>query len=459
MESGITFLFDMQRHRHPAKGGFVLVAVLVITAIGLLFGVGSLLLFRYQCQMRIDRQHELEKVYAVRSALNFIRPFTGEIPPEGRPFRYYTKSERDLGLLVKPVASIFPVMEIANHFVMQSNERYFKPSLPTQYNGDYDYEYGAVSNGVFISAQISGTRKNGPEHGLAFTNLSAKSDSDMVKWWVNIGMRGTGGWLQEDYGRRYFFRPKHVVSGNRVTDIMRLCIIRSVTNLNNPVGCRYGWPLSKEGERALVFQIGSVDGGGMSVSEYEYSGGGIIEKKLISEDVSLSGCYMGLQIANNMVCMFYIPAEGTLYDSTRGYIFSQTTQMSNDTYKYFADSVNVGGKDYGGIYTNEVDGSVHAPELRAVFEVQASSDKRTKTSSPDASEENFLTDFIVTPAYQYDVFLEHPPSVTNKATVAQKTGKYTRGGLAYKLLTYDTHGTDHKGFRQDEREYERRKGN
>ena len=65
MEQGMT--------RYPCHRGFMLVTVLVITAIGLLFGAGALLLFRYQCQLRIDRQHELEKVYAVRSALNYIK--------------------------------------------------------------------------------------------------------------------------------------------------------------------------------------------------------------------------------------------------------------------------------------------------------------------------------------------------------------------------------------------------
>ena len=62
-----------------------------------------------------------------------------------------------------------------------------------------------------------------------------------------------------------------------------------------------------------------------------------------------------------------------------------------------------------------------------------------------------LPSFTVTPAYQYDIFLEHPAGVTNLATVAQKIGEYERDCVTHTMLTYDTHGTEHKGFRRDER--------
>ena len=61
----------------------MLVTVLIVTMVGLLFGAGALLLFKFQCQLRIDRQHELEKVYAVRSALNYIKKAASGIPEEG----------------------------------------------------------------------------------------------------------------------------------------------------------------------------------------------------------------------------------------------------------------------------------------------------------------------------------------------------------------------------------------
>ena len=68
--------------------GYALVTVLIVTAVGLLFGAGSLLLFRFQCQQRIERQHELEKIYAVRSALNWTRAYDSLLPAEGWPLTY-----------------------------------------------------------------------------------------------------------------------------------------------------------------------------------------------------------------------------------------------------------------------------------------------------------------------------------------------------------------------------------
>ncbi len=441
---------DVQKRVPSAKRGFMLVAVLIITAVGLLFGAGALLLFRFQCQMRIDRQHELEKVYAVRSALNYIRTYTDEIPDTGETFSYHTGSERDLRLLVKPVKTIFPDLNNNRHFAMQRGDFLFP--YRKQYNSLLDYEYGATGvTNLLIKKELDG------RFGLAFTDLTA---SNSVKWWVNIGMCDTGGWLQENYGRRYYFYPQTYVEGNVTQDIIRLCIIRNVTNESNKVGCRHGWPLSREGERALVFEIspkgGESNNADMTVYEYCYTGTSVMSTPLIRWVNRPSLCNMGIQIADDKVSMFYI-GNGSLNDaapSSRGYTFSDSTQLTPLTYKYFAEEVVIGGKTYGGVFTND-DGEVKAPELRAVFEVQAASDKRNgKESAFDVkSNLDFLTDFRVTPAYQYDVFIEHPLGTEPKlATVAQKIGEYDRDGILYTVLTYDTHGTEHKGFRQDEKE-------
>ena len=162
--------------------------------------------------------------------------------------------------------------------------------------------------------------------------------------------------------------------------------------------------------------------------------------------------YMGIQLAGNKVSLFYINKAGESSQSSqlsRGYVFSDIAQLTEPTYNYFAEGC-----------VTDADGRItQAPDLRAVFEVVAVSDARPEAS--DKSEKDFLTGFMVTPAYQYDVFLEHPAAKTNLATVAQRIliGKSARGVNKYSVRTYDTHGTDHKGFRQDEREYERSKGN
>lgn len=440
------------------KGGFMLVTVLIVTAVGLLFGAGALLLFRFQCQLRLDRQHELEKVYAVRSALNYTRTIS-EIPDEGRSFRYETGSGRNLRLLVKPVEPLFPNASNESHFVMERGNFHV---IADQYNSRPDYEYGAVG----VTNLLIGAADHKGNSGLAFTDLTA---TNHVKWWVNIGMRDTGGWLQEDYGRRYFFWPLDYVGGDVATkDIMRLCLIRNVTNESNAVGRRHGWPLSQNGERALVFQIRPIAGANaagnnaeMTLSELVYQEGTVTETRLLGLNNVPSLCNMGLQLAGNKACVFYIGNEQRNDEgvslTSRSYTFSESAEMTPETYRYFAEERMVGGKEYGGIFTN-VYGRVLAPELRAVFEVEAASDMRGEGAVLDASNSDFLTRFRVTPAYQYDIYLEHPAAVTNRATVAQKIGPYDRAGRKYTMLTYDTHGTEHKGFRRDEREQARKNG-
>ena len=91
-----------------------------------------------------------------------------------------------------------------------------------------------------------------------------------------------------------------------------------------------------------------------------------------------------------------------------------------------------------------------APALRAVFEFGATSDAR-KGDSLDSSNYDYLTNFRVTPAYQYDIFIEHPKDVLRLATVTQRVGEDSRYGENYTMLTYDTHGTENKGFRKDEK--------
>lgn len=463
VEQAMTISVDAQRRTLAAKGGFMLVTVLVITTVGLLFGAGALLLFRFQCQQRIDRQHELEKVYAVRSVLNCIeyKNNADKITEEGRSFEYFTASERKLGLFVKPVKNIFPDFDNPNHLDM-GNEgqhgRILASPVAGQYNGVLDYEYGAESadgtegendllKGIISVAENS-------LRGFGVDNVTSTN----TRWWVNIGMSGTGGWLQSDYGRRYFFQPRQFVGGGyseHTKDTIRLCLIR---DKGRSQGGKHGWPLS-EGERAIVFQIRQGVGanaditGEMSLSEYVCIGG---QSMMVTNNIFWSNkipavlCYMGVQLAGSKVSLFYINKAGESSASSqlsRGYVFSDIAQLTPGTYSYFAD---------GSIF--DADGRItQAPDLRAVFEIVSTSDVRPEA---DKSEKDFLTWFRVTPAYQYDVFLEHPVAKTNLATVAQRIliGTSARGSNKYSVRTYDTHGTENRGFRKDEKHARERRG-
>jgi hypothetical protein len=195
-----------------------------------------------------------------------------------------------------------------------------------------------------------------------------------------------------------------------------------------------------------VFEIISLrnNDANAEIMLYEYVYKGSIEPKktlLTRMNNCPNICNMGLQLADDKVTAFYIATENIndnpIQFMSRGYTFSETKQMHPDTYKYFAK----------GVFTNSY-GKIQAPELRVVLEVET---KRKESASIDDKNIDFLTELRVTPAYQYDVFLEHPESHVNRATVAQKIGRYSDRGLSYTMLTYDTHGTENKGFRKDEK--------
>ena len=163
-----------------------------------------------------------------------------------------------------------------------------------------------------------------------------------------------------------------------------------------------------------------------------------------SENIPSKNVFVGMQIAGNMVTVFHNSKDDDNVDLlSRGYVFSPTCQMSNETYLWFENGCE---RDSEG----EI---IRSPELRAVFEIDADSDKRPDENSSDF---DFLTRFRVSPAYQYDVFIEHPSTVTNRATVAQKVflsiGEH-RDSIINAVRTYDTHGTENKGFRKDEKDW------
>ena len=436
--------------------GFILVVVLIITAVGLLFGAGALLLFQHQCRLRIDRQHEFEKVYAVRSALNYIRTHMGAELINAE-FGYHTASGRDLPVIVRPVENVFPNRTNAHHLAMSSrteeSRRFTDVSLNTHPMGycnfDLDYECGMVGATNLIIKSYSQL-----PYGLDFTEQMATNGA---RSWVNIGMSGTESWVKEEYGRRYWFQ--RYTTGTPTQDIVRLCLIRNISHLkdsrNIPLseGFRRGWPLSQNGERALVFELCPLknnNGIGMTITEYEHKDGVDIPTPLPIAITNVEYlCYMGFQLARNQISLFYISNKGTGSDESHGYVFSDAVSLTSKTYDYFTNKVSFSDGTFDeGVRMDESGRVLKAPELRAVLEVEPVFIKQK-------GDKEVLADFRVSPAYQYDVFLEHPKDMLKRATVAQKIGIYDdRNGKKssnYTVLTYDTHGTENKGFRYDER--------
>ena len=475
--------------------GFVLVTVVILTAVGLLFGVGALLLFRFQCQMRIERQHELEKVYAVRSALNWARSYEDHVPMDGMPLRYYTGSGRSLNLLVKPVEITFPDLNFVTntgsvkvkHLIMdmgvkdgEDDWRYFTVSgaYPNQYNESLDYEYGMMTNVVdeveevitkpdlamvskvdesSITNHEKGNEDGKDRFGIDFPDSTVTN----VKWWVNVGMLGKGGWAHEEYGRRYYFKLSDLVGRGDTGftgDIFNLCIIKHTYNENiNHPGCRHGWPLSNN-EKALVLRIEknrnytagqkAVEGY-LKLYECVYGAKPVL---LASYETPGLNYEMGLQIAGKKVSLFWFAGNDLKYPAS---IKRGDRELSDETYLYFR------GHDI------DNNGRIRSsPDLRVVFEMIAASTKRTgenttATSGTNFGSEDFIESFKVAPAYQYDIFLKCPNVIYSldvgvRATVAQLMPK-DDDSIGYPIITYDTHGTDNRGFRKDEREAEKKR--
>lgn len=471
--------------------GFILVTVLIVTAVGLLFGAGALLLFRFQCQQRIDRQHELEKIYAIRSALNWARTYDTLLPPDGISQKYYTGSSRSLGVLVKPVEYIFPdinfVSNDVRHLVIEGvrdeGEVYrendgngikriltISPTLyPSQYNPGLDYEYGMMTN-VVTSGDVESIEPNlalvdkvdeqgitsyekeneeaKPEFGINFPN----STTNNVKWWVNIGMRGKGGWVQDEYGRRFLFGIKDFIGSfedGYTSDVLHFCIVRENYHPSNPIGCRHGWPLSV-GESALVLKLTKGEAGShayLVLYEYVYGKAPVLLASLGISNISFE---MGVQLSGKKVALFWYDGSSQTGGTQVPIGIKQgDRELSDATYLYFR------GNDI------DADGRVRrAPDLRAVFEIVALASVRTGTGvvlptqgEIISSSEDFIEKFAVEPAYQYDVFLKCPNVVYSqpfgvRATVAQLL--YSTNKVP-PIITYDTHGTEHRGFRYDER--------
>ena len=480
--------------------GYALVTVLIVTAVGLLFGAGSLLLFRFQCQQRIERQHELEKIYAVRSALNWTRAYDSLLPAEGWPLTYYTGSGRSLDLLVKPVEYIFPDVNfvtngVVRHLVMEgiasqgsgrttysavdkdNNKRILTVSsleCPNQFNEKLDYEYGMMSVlsfgeietimpdlsmvGKVDESSITYKLKKGAigedKFGICFPN----STTNNVKWWVNVGMPGKGGWLQSEYGRRYSFSIGGLVGmGDSIdgqvvsTDIFHFCLIKDNLHQGYHPGCRRGWPLSAN-ESAFVLRIekGQQGGAVMELYEYVYGDAPILLANHYSSNFANK---MGVQIAGKKVSLFYFHG-GAQGAGGAGQIPADIKEgfreMSDKTYLYFRG--------------NDIDAEDRirsTPDLRAVFEVIASSNIRGL--GRESTSEDFVSELRVSPAYQYDVFLKCPnvkyaDENGDLATVAQLIPALESGrSVGFPIMTYDTHGTENKGFRKDEREAERKR--
>jgi hypothetical protein len=94
--------------RSSSKSGYILPMVLVVALIGVLLGLGRLMMFKYQTQIRIDRQREIDRVLATRSALEYIEQNMRRVYATSvtNHFVYYAGNGREIDVTVRPVTRL-----------------------------------------------------------------------------------------------------------------------------------------------------------------------------------------------------------------------------------------------------------------------------------------------------------------------------------------------------------------
>ena len=93
--------------RGGSRGGYALIAlVLLIAAVGLLFGLGRLSEYRHRCEWRFDRQFELEKIMAARSAVNYLQKNVSCGEGE-KIFAYNTARGREITTTIAPAKRLY----------------------------------------------------------------------------------------------------------------------------------------------------------------------------------------------------------------------------------------------------------------------------------------------------------------------------------------------------------------
>jgi hypothetical protein len=194
------------------RSGYAIPAVLIIALIGILFGIGRLATFRYQCMLRIDRQREIDRTLATRSALGWFRSLND--PPGDTNFVYSRWSGQDIDIEVMRVPTIYPSASSNQHFVITNGA--------TGYAFASGVTFGQTAPDMepcFIAGQDVTELKIG----------SGGSNTIGEVGYVSIDLGGTGSWLDDPYGRKFWFMPGSFANrgdtAHPTGDIHRLWIV------------------------------------------------------------------------------------------------------------------------------------------------------------------------------------------------------------------------------------------
>jgi len=194
----------MKKKRTSASGksGYILPIIMVAALIGILFGLGRLAMFRYQCQLRFDRQHALDRVMATRSALVWLEN-EPQPPNEETNFVYQAGNGRLVDVTVRPVPSIYPAPG-SDHLNIYAG-------LTNAPNVTYSATSPEMLPGYVV----------GEDQDLVLKIGSSGTSSTGHVGRVFIDMVDLGSWQDDVYGRRYWLEPEAINAGDNGGDIYR----------------------------------------------------------------------------------------------------------------------------------------------------------------------------------------------------------------------------------------------
>lgn len=163
------------------SGAFLIMTALLVALIGILFGIGRLALYRYQCQIRFDRQSEVDRILATRSALRWLET-TPELPSDEKSKLYIGSNGQVYTVIIRPVEPIY------------------KTEWPVdEWSGKVEQGEGRV--------RYVESADHGPLELHPGTNLTDRAavyyDLPDYETWHNA--------TNAPFGRRYWLKPKEII--------------------------------------------------------------------------------------------------------------------------------------------------------------------------------------------------------------------------------------------------------
>lgn len=483
---------ERELKRKNARNGFALVTVLIIAAIGLLIGAGSLLLFRFQCEKRIDRQHEIEKYFAVRSALQLLSVVeTGDFPNEisgPKRFVYQTDSDRDVRVIINPTEALFPDLDYRfegsmGHFYANFQKTVFKspkPGQPAVGSKTAVDNVGESARYEFISNEAMQRRdiiKDGNYLSLMHGSEHASSNG-IPRCWLKMDMTPTGRWSDDLFGRRYMFNLhescKLTSTGNAdeciTNDTYRLILKRMRKSEEYPKSLiREDWRPKEPGEAVIYAELNSwqtyTNGSYQTAAHFAAytqvygSAPSTVMDDFGNQLGKISDSLSNTNNAGSLPSDHARNGYGIQLVGRRLSLYQASTPKAGGTLRYDLWANGNIPEDVYYHFTNNST-TVFSTNMVMVFEVEASLSRngtnyilQTETNSNEYNEYNRVANFEVYPAYEYSIDVDYPYGYTNSATFVHLHHLGPNRDNKRRAITYDAHGTLNKGWRTDEKDW------